>query len=193
MTDTDTRQFTLTAPDGMIIAHGSMSAVTEHIVDSVARADAEDLLLEAAHAVGQLEALEEREQSAHAADVRRLCDDLTRFGRRLDAFEAKRKAQRKADAELEQLKIQNMLDQLPSPDEAPPIRPSPATKPSNDNGELTILHKPEPKGFDPEQDDAGLEGVTASRPTPDPEDLGYQPPPGQVPQPVAVQLNEDGV
>ena|SRR6516162_2238957 len=50
--------FTLRAPDGSTIARGSLSSLTERVLDSVARKDAEQLLRDAAMAVGQLESIQ---------------------------------------------------------------------------------------------------------------------------------------
>ena len=112
----DDRLFTLTAPDGMIIAKGSMSAVTEHILDTPARADATELLIGAARACGLIESIEQREDALRADSVQRLLDRIGDINARIDKFVARRDELARQDAEAEAKSIQDMLDALPDPD-----------------------------------------------------------------------------
>jgi hypothetical protein len=141
----DEQQFTLTAPDGTVIAQGSMSALTERVLDSKSRKEAEELLRDAAVAIGQLEQLEEREQSARVGDIRRLCAAADELGKRLDAYEAKRKEQARRDAEEEAKQIQSMLDSLPDPDDPHAYFPSGDlhTLPAKDSDPEGIIPTPQ--------------------------------------------------
>jgi hypothetical protein len=186
----DTPQFTLTAADGSIIAHGSMSALTERIVDSVARADATSLLVDAAKALGQIESIQQREQEARIADIRRLCDDVTRFGQRLDAFEARRKEKARLDAEEEQREIQRALDALPDPDD--PDDPNTDAMHQSNTGDLTTLGPSEvqrDQGALPNELQKDAPPLSGNFTEPDPDKLAHpQEPPAQ---PVSISLNEE--
>jgi hypothetical protein len=57
-----------------------------------------------------------------------------------------------------------------------------------DEGELEPCEPSDKEKFD--HDDAGLEGSIATRPTSDPEDLGYPTPLKEIPQPISISLNE---
>jgi ABC-type transporter Mla subunit MlaD len=119
------QQFKLLGPTGDIIAHGSLSAVTEPILTSAARAEAADLVKAAEDAVGQLAQLDERQQMARIDDIRRFCDGASRLVQRLDAFEARARDRAIRAAEDEQRHIQAMLDAMPDPDDPSEIIPKP--------------------------------------------------------------------
>jgi ABC-type transporter Mla subunit MlaD len=125
MTTNTDQQFKLLGPDGQCIAIGSMSAVTEPILTSAARADAIDLVRAAEAAVGQLAELDERQQVARMDDIRRLCDGASRLLQRVDAFEARARDRAIRAAEDEQRHIKSVLDALPDPDDPSEIIPKP--------------------------------------------------------------------
>jgi len=117
MTDTDTPQFTLTAPDGSIIAHGSLDALMERLPDTQARGAAMEAML---HTAAEAEAAEQRLAEAQASAAQMLADGVTRLASRLDAIEEQR-ALAAQQAEAEQLRrdeqqVQDYLDALPDPD-----------------------------------------------------------------------------
>jgi hypothetical protein len=116
MTETDPRLFTLTGPDGETIMRGSMSAVTEPLLDSKARAEATQLLIDAARACGLIESVAARENAVRADEAQQLIDGIAAIERRLDRFVAKREAMVREDAEREAQRIQDVLDSLPDPD-----------------------------------------------------------------------------
>jgi hypothetical protein len=122
---------------------------------------------------------------------------------RRDSFEKQRAiSAKRAEAEQKRRDRQRVaayLDTLPDPDEPEPLLPT-----KGDNGELTVLHKPDPveHGYEhdpddpdtwPQDDDTGLEAVSATRPTTAPAQLAYPPSRStkQVPQPIAISLNEE--
>ena len=92
----------------------------EHVVDSRARNDANQLLKDAAAALGVLDQIEEREQSLQERQIRAFCDAVSRLSRRLDAYEAKRRAQARRDEEAERQAIRDYLDSLPDPESPNP-------------------------------------------------------------------------
>jgi hypothetical protein len=186
-TDSDPRQFTLTSPDGSIIARGSMSAVMERLPDTHARNDAiESMYRVAADAVEA----EERQQEARASAVQMISDAVAHLTNRMDAYISRREAQRQADAEEaareEQEQIQNYLDQLPDPD-------GPDTHiPTGDLHDLPAPEDPEGSALHAtprEEDDQGLTGLAETRPITSLEELAHGPP--QPTQPIAIQLNEE--
>ena len=185
------QQFKLYGPDGKIIATGSMSAVTEHILDSKARADAVSLLHDAAYAVGLLERQQIEKQQLDEQKVRALCDAAARLAIRLDAFEQNRIAWQRRDAEEEAARIQQYLDGLPDPNSPDPFAPS---------GDLHDIPASEPEDREQlQQSDQGTlppelrEGAPASTgtdPEPDPANLAYPPTP-RYRSPAAISLNEE--
>jgi hypothetical protein len=114
----DDGHFRLTAPDGSIIARGSMSALLERVNQSVPRMNAEAAIVAAAKAMARerwldaradsLDArerrLDAREDAARAADLQRFVDGVQALSARMDSLEAER--DRRA------------LDSLPDPDDA---------------------------------------------------------------------------
>jgi hypothetical protein len=122
-------QFHLYGPSGDLIAHGSMSALTERVLDSKARNDAISLLEDAAKAVGLLEQQQDYEQQLRQREVRAFCDGVAAIGRRLDALEATRAARARHAAADEARRIQEKLDALPDPDD--PSAPAHLTPPAN--------------------------------------------------------------
>jgi hypothetical protein len=104
-------------PPAGAIAHGSMSAVMEHVVDSQTRNDSQQLLKDAAAALGVLEHVQDREAALQERQIRAFCDSVGKLSRRLDALEAKRKEQARRDAEAEAKAIADYLDSLPDPDD----------------------------------------------------------------------------
>jgi hypothetical protein len=130
----------------------------------------------------------QKDREAFYGSLQQTIDACDRQNARLDSFEKQRAiSAKRAEAEQKRRDRQRVaayLDTLPDPDEPdPPFAASEAG-----NGELTVLHKVDPK-YLPEDDHSGLEAVSATRPTPDLKDLGYPPPPRQVQQPVSVSLN----
>ena len=186
------QQFKLYGPDGRIIASGSMSAVTERILDSKARSDSLSLLNDAAYALGLIEKQElaarrldsEREQLTEQK-VRMLCDSAARLAIRFDNYEQRRIARNRRDAEEEQQQIQARLAALPDPDEPDPFSPS---------GELHDLPPAEPgtttidnQGDLPAELNKAAPPPLGTDPIYDPKDLAHPPDPPA--QPVAISLN----
>jgi hypothetical protein len=110
-------QFKLLAPDGTCIATGSMSAITERILDSTSRRAAQQLIADAAKAGETLNELRQERKAAFNDNLRLARAKLSALVRRMDAVEAEEKEQQRLDAEEEQRQIQHMLDELPDPDE----------------------------------------------------------------------------
>jgi hypothetical protein len=180
MTD-NPQTFTLTSPTGEVIMTGSMSAIMERLPDTPARdAALSSMLRTAADAVEA----EQRQQEAMASAAQMIADTCTHLTSRLDAYIARREAQRKADEEeaarQEQEEIQNYLDALPDPD-----NPNPNT------GDLSaVVTAPEdPTGAELEPDDTGPNELVEMRPVTDPAELAHAP---KAPtQPIAISLNEE--
>jgi hypothetical protein len=212
MSDTDTRQFTLTGPQGEIIAHGSISALMERLPDTHARNDAlESMYRVAADAVEA----EQRQEEAYASAVQIISETVAHLTNRMDAYITRREEQRKADEEQaereEQEQIQSMLDALPDPDD-----PNVDAMHQSNTGDLTPLG---PSENQTEQDTSAVpqsygnvpmsyikgkgqgdqtgdlpEGLERRSPPPlgtdpvyDPAELAH--PQEQPPQPVAISLN----
>lgn len=179
------QQFKLYDHTGKIIASGSMSCVTEHILDSRARSDSLALLDAAAYALGVMERQELEAQKLTEQKVRTLCDSAARLAIRFDAFEQRRMARQRADEEEERRQIQAMLDALPNPDLPDPFSPS---------GEMHGIPASQPEDQQQlQQSDQGslprelaLEGEGPLDP---PSELGAPETPAQR-APVAVSLNE---
>jgi hypothetical protein len=113
------QMFKLFDHTGKIIASGSMSAVTEPILDSKSRAAAHQLVRDAALAEEKIAEQKEHEQALRERQVHAFCDGITRLTRRLDELEEQRAEQTRQDEEEEQRRIQNYLDSLPNPDDEP--------------------------------------------------------------------------
>jgi hypothetical protein len=189
MSNTDTRQFTLTSSTGEVIAHGSLNAVMEHLPDTHARdAALESMLRTAADAVEA----EQRQQEAYASAAQMISDTVAHLTSRLAAYLTRREDQRRRDAERaereEQEEIQRTLDALPDPDN--PDAPD-THIPTGDLHELPPSEDPTGDATPLEEDDQGLTGVIATRPITDPSELGGVPDPKQVSQPIAISLNEE--
>jgi hypothetical protein len=186
--------FKLTSPTGEVIMTGSMNAILERLPDTTARNDALDSMLKIA--CDAVEA-EEKLEDARACATKILHDGITRLSARMDAFEkARALSQKRAHAEQQrrdQQRVQAMLDQLPDPDDPEPHffdRKEREASPADQDPEGIIPAPEDPTGASIDPDDVGLEGITATRPTVDPKELGYPPPQKQVPQPVSISLNE---
>jgi hypothetical protein len=109
--------FRLLAPDGTLIAHGSMSAITEMVLDSTARRAAEQLVKDATRADALLDGIKEQRRQAFD-DTLRLAD--TKLGdmvKRMDALEAQEREEDRIRAEEEQQAIKAKIDQIPDPDD----------------------------------------------------------------------------
>jgi hypothetical protein len=191
----DTQLFRLLDPGGQEIMSGPMSIIMERLPDTHARYDALDSMLKIA--CDAVEA-EQRADEARASMARSLCDGITRLTARLDSFEKARAiSQRRAHAEAQrrdQQRVQAMLDALPDPDNPEPHsfdRKENAASTANQDPEGIIPAPEDPTGASIDPDDVGLEGITATRPTVDPKDLGYPPPQKQVSQPIDISLNEE--
>jgi hypothetical protein len=179
---TDPQTFRLLDPTGKEIMTGSMSAIMERLPNTTARdAALESMLRTAADAV---EAEQKRDDAVRSA-ANAVCDTLTHLTARMDAYIARREAQRKADEEQaarqEQEEIQHYLDQLPDPDEEPNLN----------TGDLSaIVTAPEdPEATVLEPDDTGPNELVEMRPVTDPAELAHAP---KAPtQPIAISLNEE--
>jgi|SRR3974390_1653468 len=174
MTDTD-QQFKLLDPDGEVIMSGPMNIILEQLPDTHARNAALDEMLQTA--VQAVEG-EERQERARVTTAKMLSDVATRLTQRMDAYVARREAQRKADEQEaereEQLQIREMLDNLPDPDD-PSQFPDPSL--TLEDEELSYPSVPmssveEPPGTDPVYDPAELKN-----------------PQKQPSQPIAISLN----
>jgi hypothetical protein len=138
-----------------------------------------------------------KDKEAFYGSLQQTIDACDRQNARLDHFEKQRAiSEKRAHAEQQRRDRQRVaayLDGLPDPD-----------KP--DDGELTIHHKPDPAEhgytFDPDDPDtwgddegpaAGPGALVETRPVPDPLDLAHPPSRAtqQVPQPIAISLNEE--
>jgi hypothetical protein len=171
--------FRLLDPQGVEIAKGSMSAVSELILDSKSRKAAEALLCDAAAAVGRLESINARadaviererevvarEQALLDAAVRRFCDGVLGLEHRLDRFERQQ--------------IEAELAALPDPD-------SPGRLRCSDHGDLEPLGPSHPAdrevreatlASERETNDAGMGDLPSEL------DLGAPPPSGNFVQP----------
>jgi multidrug efflux pump subunit AcrA (membrane-fusion protein) len=114
------QMFKLFDHTGKIIASGSMSAVTEPILDSKSRAAAQQLVRDAAEAKDLIAQQQEEAEELRARQVRAFCDGVARLTQRLDVIEQQREEQVRQDEEEEQRRIQDYLDSLPNPDNEPP-------------------------------------------------------------------------
>jgi hypothetical protein len=179
MTD-NPQTFTLTSPTGEVIMTGSMSAIMERLPDTPARdAALESMLRTAADAVEA----EQRQQEAMASAAQMIADTCTHLTSRLDAYIARREAQRKADEEeaarQEQEEIENYLDAQPDPD-----------NPNTGDLSAVITAPEDPEATVLEPDDSPNE-IVETRPVTEPAELAHAP---KAPtQPIAISLNEDGV
>jgi hypothetical protein len=186
--------FKLLSPTGEVIMTGSMNALMERLPDTHVRNDALGSMLRIA--CDAVEA-EEKLKEARACAAQILADGIARLTHRMEAFEkARALSQKHAHAEQQrrdQQRVQAMLDQLPDPDGPEPHsfdRKEREASPADLDPEGIIPAPEDPTGASINPDDVGLEGVTASRPVTDPQDLGYPPAQKQVPQPVSITLNE---
>jgi hypothetical protein len=186
MTEPDQRQFKLLDPEGSVIMSGPLNIILERLPGTKARNAALDEMLQTA--VQAVEA-EERQEQARLSTVKMLSDVTAHLSARMDAYIARREAQRKADEEEaereEQLQIEAMLDGLPDFDN-PGKFPDP-------------LLMADPQMPSPTEQDESLSypGVPMSNVT-EPPVLGHDPeelanPPArnamQTPQPIAISLN----
>jgi hypothetical protein len=157
------------------IAVGSMSAVMEHLPDTIARQDAITRLDKARMDAKQIS---RAQNVVRALQVAAFCDSVDRFARRQDAFIARKAERARADAareaEEEAKRIQAELDALPDPDD-----PNPFSGKSE---------KPEPS-LEIEGDDGDLpEALAKYSEAPD---LKPVRPKNYVSQPIAIQLNSE--
>jgi hypothetical protein len=188
-----------TSPPAEAIVVGSLDDVMEYIPQSMSRQEAEQIRDAVGQALDYARQVQDYEHSLKE-QIQAFSDKcLTSVGARIDSFEkARAQSQRRAEAEQQRRdrqRVQAYLDGLPDIDE-----PEPLLLDKGDGSELTMLHKPGPveQTYDPDEpetwpaeDDVGLEGSVITRPTTDPKDLGYPPPPRQVPQPISVSLNSN--
>jgi hypothetical protein len=114
---TDTRQFKLYGPNGELLMSGSRSAVTEPILDSVARADAYSLKIDAIKARSLMKQQKVAADQLRQRQFHAFCDSVTTLGRRLDTLEQQRAKRARREAEDEARRIQAKLDALPDPDD----------------------------------------------------------------------------
>jgi hypothetical protein len=121
-------------PPPNAIAVGPMSAVTEPILSSKARADAEDTLNFVRDSVGELQRLagglaEQKAEYAYQV-ISGLCDGIARMTTRLDAY-VKREDERMREARAKARKA--IEDSLPDPDNPGDPRgdyPAPSLQPN---------------------------------------------------------------
>jgi hypothetical protein len=194
MTDpTTTPQFKLLAPDGTCIATGSMSAISERILDSTSRRAAQQLVADAAQAGETLNDLRLERRKIFDDTLRLAHDKLSALVKRMDTFEAQEREQQRQDAEQEQREIQQMLDGLPDPDD-----------PTDEQGDLSALGPTNKEKYTAGEDDQGdlPEELEAEAPTntgtyfdpddpddPDPDDPDFDTPR----DPPSVSLNADAL
>jgi hypothetical protein len=162
--------------------HGGRGAVTEPILSTRARADAEALLKRADAAAEEEKQREEREQEVIAEGIRAFADGVTQLARRLDALEQSRDARRKLDAASEATR-----EMLELPKDAPELdltddTPSPS-------GELHALEAKDPAEHQPANDQGGLPAELTSKVPVDPGNYPTleDPQPPQVSQPIALE------
>jgi hypothetical protein len=118
------QMFKLFDHTGKIIASGSMSAVTEPILDSKSRAEAQQLVRDAALAEEKIAEQQEHEEQLRTRQVHAFCDDITRLAKRLDQLEQQREeVQARADEE-EAERIRKEMDSWPDPDDPALYGPS---------------------------------------------------------------------
>jgi hypothetical protein len=185
-------------PPAGSIFHGSMSAVMEHVVDSQTRNDSQQLLRDAASALGVLEEVEAKEDALRERQVRAFCDSVATLSRRLDALEARRRAQARRDAEAEAKAIADYIDSLPDPDdpnqggELSPVGPSKYRDPAA--AEADELPDPDdPTGVSLKKDQGFGGGTTPShQKVNDPAELGRVEPVPAARDPAGVSLHEGG-
>ena len=173
-------------PADAIMVGGPLSAIMENIPDSIARTDAIR-----AYQTARLDAaqIDQMQKATHALQVAAFCDSVNTISRRLDAIEARRTARLKREAKArkddEARRVQEMLDNLPDPDDPN----GPAFYPPG--GEL---HEVAPPNTDNEGE-LPKDLLRATPPSPgnypldDPAELD-EPPQSKYRPPVAVSLNE---
>jgi hypothetical protein len=189
MTDTP-QTFTLTSPTGEVIMTGSLDALMERLPDTAARTAA----IATMHRV--VAKAEQAEQEMYEARdfATRVINDANRIMNSMDAWVSQCEAEKRAKADEaereEQRRIQAELDASPDPDD--PYSFDLKERGAGDQDPEGIIPTPaDPTGTVLTKEDAGLEGTTATRPTVEPENLGYPPAQRQVSQPIDISLNED--
>jgi hypothetical protein len=151
-------------PPAGAIATGPMSIITENVLGSRARAEAEALVKRAADAAEQEREREEREQELTANAIREIADGIKRLGQRIDAIEQSRDDRRKLDAASEA--TEEML-QLPK-DAPDPEAPSDTLAPPAPTGELHPLAAKDPAEHEPVADQGNLPPELERGAPPDP-------------------------
>ena len=139
MTEPDDQRFKFIDPQGRVIGAGPLDKLMAYLPDSRARKDAEQLLRDAAVAVGKVAEIDRRADAVAAQErrvaareralredaVRQLCDSADNLARRLDAYE--------------RAQVRAALDALPDPDD-----------PRSHSDDLEAVHEPS-HDFDKEQ------------------------------------------
>ena len=167
--------FTLRGPDGDLIARGSMSAVSEHVLGSKARAEAEALVARADAAAAEEREREQRTQELFADGIRSIADNITKLSRRLDAIERSRDARQELDAASEATaQLLALPKDAPDPDAPEPKASADYT--AHPGGELHSIKANDP---DEHQPSGGGDAHVS-----DPAELAH-PPPSQ--QPIAIE------
>jgi hypothetical protein len=163
---------------------GDMAAVTEPILDSVARAATEQLLNDAAEAIEEEELLAHRreraEAKAYADAVQRLSDGIAKMAARFDSY-VQREEERQREARAKARKA--LEDSLPDPEggEWPGADPAPNLQPDPREGEDQGAYGayPDAEG-DPDPDlpeGMGTSGIVGGGTMPElPEQLGHPQP-----------------
>jgi hypothetical protein len=166
------------------VAVGSLDQYFENLLQTPAREAREQELLNHEQ---ELAAQELQQSEARATAVQMIADMVDNLSARMDGFEKARSlAAKRAEAERKEAarrKVQHYLDQLPDPDEpsqypAPLLTPDPRAQDQGDLPNELLKGAPPPLGTEPE---------------PDPAELGGPKDPHQVPQPISISLNSEGV
>jgi hypothetical protein len=178
-----TPAFKLFGPDGAVIAQGSLSAVTQPILSSRSRADAEALIKRAADATEEERERKQREQEIFDEGARALHDGVLKLSHRLDALEQSRDVRRKLDAASEATE-----QMLRLPKDRPTLDFADTTP--SPSGELHALAAKDPAEHQPVTGDQGDLPRQLQRGAP-PQPGNYptleQSPSPQVAQPVALE------
>jgi hypothetical protein len=141
-------EFKLFGPDGGIIAQGSLSAVTQPILNSRSRAEALTIIARADQAAEEQREREQQERDVFAEGVRALRDGILKLSHRVDALVQSRDARRKLDAASEATRQMLELPKDPPALDFADTTPSPS-------GELHALAPKDPAEHQPVTGDQG--------------------------------------
>jgi hypothetical protein len=117
MTDYTPGTFRLLDHLGNVVASGGSTQALAPLPDSTAR---KQMMAEWAQYKADAAEARLQQQRANEAQVRAICNDIARFGKRLDAFELRHADRKRRDAEAEAQRekqaIADMLARLPDAD-----------------------------------------------------------------------------